>query len=319
MIREREPNSQNLRPRFAVCLAAYNGIQYIEAQIESILRQVDVDVQIFISVDKSSDGTEEMVSCLAAVDSRLNMLPFGQNFGGASPNFYRLLREVDLSGFDYLSLADQDDIWHTDKLLRAHQVVTAQGAVGYSSNVIAFWPTGKVALVDKAQPQRPWDYLFEACGPGCTYVLRVQFALQVQALVRVESVRLSRVGYHDWLIYAFARARCSRWVIDAQPSMQYRQHANNQIGVNSGWRPYWARARKMLRGHGFDQAALIAELVGAGSSPIVRRGLGGGRLGHLWLAFRAMQCRRKRSDQFSFFVLCLIFAVLGEARRREEL
>lgn len=298
-----------IKPRFIVCLAAYNGVAYIVEQIESILLQKNVDVKIFISVDESSDGTEDRLADWALSEPRLTLLPLGQHFGGAGPNFYRLLREVDIRGFDYLSFADQDDLWHPEKLWRAHCLMTEQGALGYSSNVTAFWPSGKMLLVNKAQPQRPLDFMFEAAGPGCTYVLRSSLALSLQKLVCGADASLSRVGYHDWLIYAFARANNYPWVIDDWSSIQYRQHANNQIGVNSGWRSYWLRVKKMLSGHGFEQSLLIADLVHASSTPVVQHGLRGGRLGYLWLALRANQCRRKRLDQLWFFILCMLFAI----------
>lgn len=306
-------------PRFAVCLAAYNGLAYISEQIESILLQENIDLQIFISVDSSTDGTEARLAEWALSEPRLTLLPFGQRFGGAGPNFYRLLREVELSRFDYLSFADQDDIWHPEKLWRAHCLMTEQGALGYSSNVTAFWPSGKSQLVDKAQPQRSLDFMFEAAGPGCTYVLKSSLALSLQQMVRGADTSLLRVRYHDWLTYAFARANNCKWVIDDWSSMQYRQHANNQIGVNAGWRSYRLRVRKMLSGHGFEQSLLIADLVQASSVPVAQRGLRGGRLGYLWLASRANQCRRKRLDQLWFFILCVLFAIAKPADRGDVL
>lgn len=302
-------------PHFAVCLAAYNGKAYIAEQIESILLQKNVDLQIFISVDESTDGTEARLAEWALSEPRLTLLPFGQQFGGAGPNFYRLLRDVDIRGFDYLSFADQDDLWHPEKLWRAHCLMNEQGALGYSSNVTAFWPSGRTQLVNKAQPQRSLDFMFEAAGPGCTYVLQSSLALSLQQLVRGADASLSRVGYHDWLIYAFARANNYPWIIDDWSSMQYRQHSNNQIGVNAGWRSYWLRVRKMLSGHGFEQSLLIADLVHASSTPVVQHGLRGGRLGYLWLALRANQCRRKRLDQLWFFILCMLFAMAKPADR----
>ncbi len=296
-------------PRFAVCLAAYNGMAYIAEQIESILLQKNVEIKIFVSVDLSSDGTEVFLTNWAQCESRLTLLTLGDRFGGAGPNFYRLLRDVDLNGFNFLSFADQDDIWHPEKLWRAHCLMMEQGALGYSSNVTAFWPSGKTQLVNKAQPQRSLDFFFEAAGPGCTYVLQSNIALSLQKMVRGAGKSLLNVGYHDWLIYAFARENNYAWVIDDWSSMQYRQHANNQIGVNSGWRSYWLRVRKMLSGHGFEQSLLIADLVHASSAPVVQKGLLGGRLGYLWLALRANQCRRKRLDRLWFFILCILFAI----------
>lgn len=303
------------KPRFAVCLPAYNGMAFMVDQIESILQQNDVDIQIFISVDQSKDGTEARLAEWALSESRLSLLPFGQRFGGAGPNFYRLLREVDLTGFDYLSFADQDDLWHPKKLWRAHTLMTVKNAVGYSSNFTAFWPSGQSRLVNKACPQRTWDFLFESAGPACTYVLHLSLAIPLQKLVRVADKNLLRVDYHDWLTYAFARSYDFPWVIDSWSSMKYRQHAHNQIGVNAGWRSFWLRVRKILTGYGFEQSLLIADLVQASPLPVVQRGLRGGRLGYLWLALQARQCRRKRIDQLWFLISCVLIALFRPASR----
>jgi rhamnosyltransferase len=298
------------RPRFAICLAAYNGMDYIVEQIESVLLQQNVDIQIFVSVDQSTDGTESHLAEWALSELRLTLLPFGQRFGGAGPNFYRLLREVDLSGFDYLGFADQDDLWYPEKLWRAHCLMKSKNAVGYSSNFTAFWPNGKEKLVNKAWRQRNWDFLFESAGPGCTYVLHSSLAIPLQKLVRNADKSLLRVDYHDWLTYAFARAHHFPWVIDSWSSMKYRQHAHNQIGVNAGCYSFWLRAQKVLNGYGFEQSLLIVDLIQTSLQPVVERGLRGGRLGYLWLAFCANQCRRKRIDQVWFFISCILLALL---------
>jgi rhamnosyltransferase len=308
-------NNTEKKPIFAVCLAAFNGMTYIVKQIESILLQKYVNTQIFISVDDSIDGTEDILAEWALCESRLTLLPFGQRFGGAGPNFHRLLREVDLTGFDYLSFADQDDLWHLEKLWRAHCLMAGQNAAGYSSNFTAFWPSGQSRLVNKASPQRTWDYLFESAGPGCTYVLHSSLATPLQQLVRDADKSLPRVDYHDWLTYAFARSHNYPWVIDSWSSMQYRQHAHNQIGVNSGWRSFWLRVRKILNGYGFEQSLLIADLVQVSALPVVQRGLRGGRLGYLWLALHAAQCRRRRIDQMWFFISCVLLALFKPAGR----
>ena len=299
-----------VKPRFAVCLAAHNGMEFIATQIESILAQTECDLRIFINVDLSTDGTEAYLSEWASSEPRLTLLPLGQRFGAAAPNFYRLLREVDLSSFDYLSFADQDDIWHPQKLWRAHCLMLEKNAKGYSSNVTAFWPDGHEVLVKKAFPQREFDYLFESAGPGCTYVLESGLASQLQKIIRDADDSIFRIDYHDWLAYAFARAHKFKWVIDDWPSMAYRQHGKNQIGVNAGWKSFWLRLRKVLNGYGFEQSLLIADLIQVSTMTVVRRGLRGGCTGYVWLSSRANQCRRRRIDKFLFFISCLILAVI---------
>ena len=309
------PDQVTKLPRFVVCLAAYNGTAYIAEQIQSILDQKGVELDLFVSVDASTDGTENLLAEWAQSEPRLILLPFGEHFGGAGPNFYRLLRDIELAEFDYLSFADQDDLWRPDKLWRAHCVLTANAALGYSSNFTAFWPSGKTRLVNKACPQRAWDYLFESAGPGCTYVLHRSLALALQNMVRGADANLLRVDFHDWLAYAFARSHNYSWVIDDWSSISYRQHASNQIGVNAGWPSFRLRASKVLSGYGFRQSLLIADAIGISSLPIVQRGLRRGRLGYLWLALRAPQCRRRPLDQLWFLLSCVLLAVFKPAMK----
>ena len=57
-------------PKVAVLLAAYNGMQWIEEQLASILGQSAVDVTVYISIDPSTDGTEAWCAAYAAQASR---------------------------------------------------------------------------------------------------------------------------------------------------------------------------------------------------------------------------------------------------------
>jgi rhamnosyltransferase len=298
-------------PRVAICLAAFNGMRWIEEQLNSILAQLSAHVTVFVSVDKSSDGTEQWVDRRAEADRRIVVLPHGQRFGGAGRNFFRLLRDVDFSGFDYVSFADQDDYWFETKLVRADEVLRRTGADAYSSNVIAFWPSGRRMLIDKSQPQKKWDFLFEAAGPGCTYVMKVKFAQALQARVREQWGEMQQVSLHDWFAYAFARASGYRWIIDEQPGMLYRQHAGNQVGVNEGWQALLRRAHKIWDGWWLGQAALIAQLVGMSEDPFVCSWQAPSRLAALKLAFRAVECRRRTRDQVLFALSCLTLVIGG--------
>lgn len=299
-------------PSVAVLLAAYNGMQYIEEQVQSILQQTGVNVSIFISVDLSTDGTYVWAVDAAQRHDNVHLLEYGARFGGAARNFFRLLRDVDISQFDFVSFADQDDIWRPDKLTRAVAKIWETGSQGYSSNVTAFWPSGKTKLIDKSQPQRSWDYLFEAAGPGCTYVFSSGLASQLKSVIVANWSLAGGLDLHDWFSYAFARANGYRWVIDDWSSMLYRQHLGNQWGANSGWRAFLFRIQKVAGGWGFEQSALTAQLAGQGGSPFVRSWSRCGRLGFLKLALRAYACRRRLRDRIFFFFACFLLAVLGK-------
>jgi len=220
--------------KVAILLASYNGTKYIKEQIDSILNQKDVDLTIFISDDLSTDGTIEYLQNIYKAEKRLVYLEANQKFGGAAKNFYRLIRDVEFSGFDYVSLADQDDIWYEDKLIRAINTIEEKQIDAYSSNVLAFWENGEEKVLDKADEQANYDYLFEAAGPGCTYVLSQKLANDVKEFMIKNWEQINQVDLHDWLIYAYGRENNYKWCIDNKPSMRYRQHISNQVGANNG-------------------------------------------------------------------------------------
>lgn len=299
-------------PRVAVLLAAYNGMSWIAEQLASIVAQTNVDVCVYISVDPSTDGTEAWCSKYAENNPSVKLLPASGPFGGAARNFFRLIRDVDFSDFDYVSFADQDDIWYPEKLERAVNKLRLGGIDGYSSNVVAFWPSGRRILVDKAQPQVEWDHWFEAAGPGCTYVLTQPLASALKETIVKHWHKVQSIALHDWFCYAFARSAGFKWFIDSVPGMDYRQHAGNQVGVNSGVASAISRLRQVLNGWWFSQVRLICELTTENCNNVSKRPGLSGRISILKLAVRLKDCRRRRRDQLVFAALCIVIALFGK-------
>jgi len=290
--------NENLsHPKFAVLLAAYNGMAFIEEQVQSILEQKNVSVILFISVDLSSDGTYEWCCDFADKDSRITVLPYGEKFGGAAPNFYRLIREVDFSDFDYAALSDQDDIWLEDKLFTAYSVLKENEWQAYSSNVMAFWDDGRELLIDKAQPQRKYDYLFEAAGPGCTYVFSVEILNHFKKHLISTWQLVEQITLHDWLIYAFFRANDYRWYIDKDYKMLYRQHYDNQVGINKGVVAARKRFKLLKNGWYRKQVINISLFLQKDATTFNSR----------WLLLKNInQLRRKLSDRIFLFFIALV-------------
>ncbi|ATB64089.1 glycosyltransferase family 2 protein [Pseudomonas mosselii] len=305
--------SSNL-PQVAVLLAAYNGMSWIEEQLASIQAQHFVDVSIYISVDPSTDGTEAWCVEYARAHSNIHLLPPSGRFGGAARNFFRLIRDVDFSGYDYICFSDQDDIWYPNKLGRAVAKLRAANIDGYSSNVVAFWPNGRRVLVNKSQPQVQRDYLFEAAGPGCTYVFSKPLAIALKSGILQQWDQVQDVAMHDWYCYAFARCNGFNWFIDPVPGMDYRQHENNQLGVNMGGASALSRLRQVARGDWFTQVQLIDSLTCDGKTALPQRIELASCLSFIRLAMRFKACRRRRRDQWLFAALCLFMAAAKPRR-----
>jgi rhamnosyltransferase len=282
-------------------LATHNGESYIYDQCESFIKQLYSNLTVVVSDDSSSDNTLKIISKLLI---SLNILPKTRQ-GSAAQNFFRLLRDADFSNCDYVALADQDDVWLPTKLSRAVQQIKLSHAEVYSSNVTAFWPNGKQKLINKAQSQRESDFMFESAGPGCTFVLSQKLALAIQAFLIANQEKCKNVALHDWFIYAFARSREFKWVIDHESHMLYRQHASNVVGANVGFKAKWQRFKKLREGWLFSQAILIADILGYATEKPIQKIKHLSFKDRVWLILNARNLRRRLRDQLAlaFFVL----------------
>lgn len=249
--------------RCAILLATHSGERWLPEQLRSIYDQVGVLVRVVANDDQSTDGTQAVLERWAASNGLEELPGSGQRLGSANRNFLRLIRDVDIGAADYVALADQDDVWHADKLARAIGRLEASGADAYSSNVEAFWPDGRTHIVRKSHPQKAWDHLFSSPGPGCTFVFRRSTFLDLRAWVFQNFEALSNLWVHDWICYAYVRNSGRAWLIDDYVSLRYRQHGGNEIGANIGLSALTRRLARMRSGVYRNDVLSLSRLVGA--------------------------------------------------------
>lgn len=220
--------------KVAILLAAYNGAKYLNEQINSILAQTHSEWRLFIRDDGSTDETLRIIQDAALAQEKVVFLEddFGST-GSAAGNFFKLLDSIDLSGFDFVLFADQDDIWAPIKIEQAVRMLKKNDADCYSSNLISFNnDNGKVSFIDKAQPQKKFDYLFQGGSAGCTYCLSKKAAILI--CERLRGFDNFKGLSHDWLVYAICRSHKLKWVFDSGAYVFYRQHSSNVFGSKPG-------------------------------------------------------------------------------------
>lgn len=299
--------------RVAILLAAYNGQSYLVEQLQTILEQVNVQCDIYISLDKSTDESYQLLKELAQRHHNIKLLSYGETYGSAGQNFFRLIREVDFTGYDYVAFADQDDIWLTDKLSSAITMLNTEGCDGYSSNVNAFWEDGREKMISKSSPQSRFDFLFESAGPGCTFVMTRRLAIHIKQFLNDVENQVPDIWLHDWFCYAFARAYDYRWVIDDNSYMKYRQHSANSVGANSGLGSLLKRINSVMSGDAFDKVLKQADILGIDALKPIQLIKSGSFRSSFKLLFLANQCRRAKKDKVMFF-----FAILFSSFARNN-
>jgi rhamnosyltransferase len=289
---------KNKDPLVCVLLAAYNGQNWIETQIDSILSQTGVCVNLFISIDLSSDKTFELCQKYQKNYKNVYLLPYGQSFTSASKNFFYLIKEVNFQKFDYLAFSDQDDIWKKNKLEVAVDCLLNQNCDAFSSDVLAFWSDGSKKLIKKSYPQKTYDYFFESSGPGCTFVLRVDAANKFKLFIMSNWDTVNQVSLHDWLLYAYIRNIGLKWHIDDNPLMLYRQHSDNVVGANYGILGALKRFKMLKNSWYKNEVFKIHQLVCAEEEfPF----------SSMYIIMNFMQLRRRPRDSF----LLLLSALIG--------
>ena len=245
-----------------VLLATFNGSKFIEKQLETILNQSDVDVEILISDDKSTDNTIDVINRVSKGKENIKFLENKKKFGSAAPNFFNLVSNSEISSFDYVAFSDQDDVWHEDKLFSAIQKLKKFKCDALSSDVYAYWPNKNIKkLLKKSFPQKKYDFFFEGPGPGCSQVFTKSSFEKFKYFIIQNKNNLNHVDYHDWLAYVFYRYNNLKWVISDEPKMLYQQHDDNQIGANTGFFAKINRIKDIGNNWYRDQVVGMYELI----------------------------------------------------------
>ncbi len=243
-------------------MAAFNGARWIADQLESIQRQENVQVRVVIRDDGSTDDTWRRLQALADGD-RVRVSASAMPSGSASQNFFSLIRDNSAAGFDFVALADQDDLWEPDKLHRACCALAEHRAVGYSSATRAFWPDGRERILRQVVRPTRSDFLFEGCGQGCTFVMTAEFYERARACLLAHGELTRPLHYHDWTLYALARVWSLPWTFDTSPSVRYRQHSANDTGARASLAGVMRRLQLMKEGWYGRQLRAIVNMCAA--------------------------------------------------------
>lgn len=217
----------------AILLSTYNGMNYLEEQVESLLSQTFGEWTLYIRDDGSTDGTPQLIASLAKRDRRIVPMLNGRNLG-AKESFMWMLGNVDA---DYYMFCDHDDVWLPRKveltLKRMHE-----GEARCTGPVIA---CTNLKLVDASLhvfAESYWKFrhyrmslfndrfyhLFYNNIPGCTMMLN-------RKAKDVCFPYSGKIVMHDaWFVTA-ALWHGGLVVAEPQPLMLYRQHGHNVVGA----------------------------------------------------------------------------------------
>lgn len=139
------PSPQAAPPRVSIGMPVYNGENYIEPAIDSILAQTFRDFELIICDNASTDRTEEICRAYAARDSRVRYYRNEQNIG-ANPNHNRT---VELARGEYFKWAAHDDLCAPEFLERCVAVLDQHPEVVLCHSLVQIiGPDGAIVAKD---------------------------------------------------------------------------------------------------------------------------------------------------------------------------
>lgn len=226
----------------AVLLPTYNGARFLPEQLASLFAQENVHIHILLRDDASEDDTVAIARTFAsqnASSSCTMQVHTGPRLGVVG-NVSALLELAEHENAPYFALADQDDVWHPNKLttqLEAmHELENRLGAD------VPLLVCSDARCVDASGAEVSPSFL-KTLGIPPSWGLNLR-----QALVKSWALGCSCLGnaalrkmaaplpprdeifMHDWWLLlvaqSFGGVSCIR-----HPLLDYRQHEDNVMGA----------------------------------------------------------------------------------------
>jgi glycosyltransferase involved in cell wall biosynthesis len=213
-----------------VVMATYNGAKYLAEQLASLGQQVAPPDRLIISDDGSSDDTKEISAAFAKHAAFEVVLVDGPQRGYAE-NFWSAARLADTR---YVAWADQDDVWHPQKIQKCVAALRHSEA-GFVAHPAAVVDSELRPLGRSLPPYRSTQVLRAAEGdpfdspPGFVCVFKRELLSAIDWPARPISHMHARQVGHDQAVELIAYA-FHRRVRLSENLAYYRQHASNTQG-----------------------------------------------------------------------------------------
>lgn len=211
----------------AVLMSTYNGEKYLREQIDSILSQKDVNVDLFVRDDGSTDHTVAIIKEYVEANSNIFFLDDHQHYG-PKRSFFELLYRV--HGYPYYAFADQDDIWKPRKLAVALEKMKGyQAPCLYCSNQTIYMDGKEKGLRFKGTPNCALSTVIHSSEiSGCTMVFNDNLKRYVCDKKIDDAIINLRM--HDVWMLLFALL-VGKVIYDPDSYIDYRIHNNNTVGI----------------------------------------------------------------------------------------
>ena len=208
--------------KVSVIMPVYNGAQYLQEAIDSILNQTFKDFELIIIDDGSSDESAEIIQKNADKDKRIVALKNEQNSGIC----VTLNKGLDIAKGEYIARMDSDDISEPNRLVVQIDFLERNPEYGLvGSNTKIFGDNISVPYVfefDKDWRMCIADMIYASCMAHPTVMMRASI-LQEKHLRYKDEFRGLEDFYMWWQFAKFSKISNIQ-----QPLLNYRYHKKQE-------------------------------------------------------------------------------------------
>ncbi|MCJ8497157.1 glycosyltransferase family 2 protein [Chryseobacterium salipaludis] len=214
--------------KISVALCTYNGSEYLDRQLNSILKQTFQPDEIIIVDDCSTDDTRDIIAKYerkySIVKSVFNDYNIGSNLS--------FRKAISYTSNNFIALCDQDDIWYDNKLeVQITSVMKLDDP--FSKPLVAYHDLQLIDTVNQVIHNSFWQlHQFNAAKfsyqdlflynivTGCTCLINRRMKTELL------KSNMTNIIMHDYLIaliaYSFGTV-----IYHDQPLMYYRSHSSS--------------------------------------------------------------------------------------------
>ena len=231
----------------AILLGTYQGQRFISDQLDSLEQQTYSNWCVWASDDGSQDSTVDILESYKSEwpVGKVEIVSGPQK--GFAANFLHLACHANIQA-DFFAFSDQDDIWCPNKLEKAIdwlKGVNPELPALYCSRTQLVDEHNKEIGLSPLMNKEPCfaNALTQTVGGANTMV----FNKAAQQLL-AEAGRDLDIVSHDWWVYLLVTGCGGVVYFDDYPSLRYRQHNDNQVGINKTVKAKFTRICKLWGG-----------------------------------------------------------------------
>jgi teichuronic acid biosynthesis glycosyltransferase TuaG len=217
----------------SILIALYNGVEFIDESVMSVIKQTYTQWEILIGVNGHLENSEVYITAKKYQDlypSKIRVFDLHDTKG--KPNTLNKL--VQLCNFNYIAILDVDDIWHDDKLEHQRPYLNKYDVIGTKCSYF-----GDISGI----PSIP-------CGDISNYdFFIVNPVINSSSIIRKELCFWNDVFLDDYDLWLRLRIAGNKFYNCSEVLVKHRIHKSSNFNSNPLGRRYCVELKQKYRGY----------------------------------------------------------------------